>query len=142
MYHALVAVDEENEKPDRLVDVVASLPEAERAVEATVLNVFKAVDVIGEGGTFDTGDVYDEAPVPETVNEVHRSLEERGVAASTKRRHGDPAEEILTEAKELDADVIVIGGRKRTPVGKAVFGSVSQSVLLEADRAVLSVLAE
>lgn len=54
-------------------------------------------------------------------------------------RVGDPADEIVAYAAEVDARYVVVGGRPRSPVGKAVFGSVSQSVLLEADCPVLSV---
>jgi nucleotide-binding universal stress UspA family protein len=51
---------------------------------------------------------------------------------------GDAADEIVRYAEAEDARYIVIGGRKRSPVGKAVFGSVTQDVLLSADRPVLS----
>lgn len=142
MYHVLIAVDEEVSEPNRFVDAVASFPEAEDNVEATALNVFKGVNVTGEGGKFDSEDIYDEESIPQTLQDIQHSLEERGIAVAAERRHGNPAEEILSAAIDHDADVIVIGGRKRTPVGKAVFGSVSQTVLLEADRPVLSVIAE
>lgn len=55
-------------------------------------------------------------------------------------RVGDPVEMILDEAQSQDARYLVIGGRRRTPVGKAVFGSTSQSLLLGADRPVLFVV--
>lgn len=55
---------------------------------------------------------------------------------------GDPAEVILDVAEEVDASFLVVGGRKRTPVGKALFGSVSQSLLLNANCPVVSVLEE
>ena len=55
---------------------------------------------------------------------------------------GEPVEEILAAANEHDARYLVIGGRKRSPVGKAIFGSVTQSVLLNADRPVVTVMAE
>lgn len=55
-------------------------------------------------------------------------------------RIGDPAEEIVAYAADVDARYVVVGGRPRSPVGKAVFGSVSQAVLLKADRPVLSVI--
>ncbi|SFS89849.1 universal stress protein [Halostagnicola kamekurae] len=57
-------------------------------------------------------------------------------------RVGDPAEEILDRAAAVDARYIVIGGRPRSPVGKALFGSVTQSVLLDADRPVVTVMVE
>lgn len=57
-------------------------------------------------------------------------------------RVGDPAEEILDHAQKVDARYIVIGGRSRSPVGKALFGSVTQSVLLDADRPVVTVMAK
>lgn len=54
-------------------------------------------------------------------------------------RVGDVATEIVDYARERDAEFIVIGGRKRSPVGKALLGSVSQSVVLEAERPVVTV---
>lgn len=57
-------------------------------------------------------------------------------------RMGEPVEDILEVADERDASYLVIGGRKRTPVGKAVFGSATQSVLLHADRPVVTAMAD
>jgi nucleotide-binding universal stress UspA family protein len=50
-----------------------------------------------------------------------------------------PAEEILRVADEVTATLIVIGLRRRTPVGKLLLGSQSQHVLLEAECPVLAV---
>ena len=58
----------------------------------------------------------------------------------TEGRVGEPADEIREFAEENDARFVVIGGRKRTPVGKAVFGSVTQSILLNADAPVVTVM--
>lgn len=52
---------------------------------------------------------------------------------------GYPADEILAYAEANDARYVVIGGRRRSPVGKAVFGSVVQEVVLGTDRPVVSV---
>lgn len=52
---------------------------------------------------------------------------------------GDPAQELIAYAADNDAEYIVVSGRKRTPVGKALFGSVTQSILLSADRPVVTV---
>jgi len=42
-------------------------------------------------------------------------------------------------ANETDADLIVIGLRRRTPVGKLILGSNAQRILLDAPCAVLAV---
>ncbi|GAA1336848.1 universal stress protein [Streptomyces sanglieri] len=52
---------------------------------------------------------------------------------------GSPAEEIIKYADRNDASYIVLGGRKQSPVGKALFGSVAQSVLLNTSRPVVTV---
>ena len=54
-------------------------------------------------------------------------------------RLGEPDARILREADNRDARYIVLGSRKQTPVGKALFGSVAQVVLLNTDRAVVIV---
>ncbi|RCU48453.1 universal stress protein [Haloplanus salinus] len=46
---------------------------------------------------------------------------------------GDPAPRILSEADKRDASYVVLGPHKQTPIGKALMGSVSQLVLLNAD---------
>lgn len=56
-------------------------------------------------------------------------------------RVGDPNREIRQYAADVDANYVVIGGRKRSPTGKAIFGSVTQSTLLNADRPVVVIMA-
>ena len=55
---------------------------------------------------------------------------------------GDPEVRILREADDVDASYIVMGSRKQSPVGKALFGSVAQVVLLNTDRPVVVVSEE
>lgn len=55
---------------------------------------------------------------------------------------GEPTQEIIAEAERRDARYLVIGGRRRTPVGKAVFGSTTQSILLNAELPVMTVMRE
>jgi nucleotide-binding universal stress UspA family protein len=50
---------------------------------------------------------------------------------------GDPAPRIISEAEDRDARYVVLGPREQTPIGKALMGSVSQLVLLNADRPVV-----
>lgn len=53
---------------------------------------------------------------------------------------GNPTDEILAQAEAQDARYLIIGGKKRSPVGKATFGSVTQSVILNSDRPTITVM--
>jgi nucleotide-binding universal stress UspA family protein len=72
-----------------------------------------------------------------SVREAREILEDAGVEVELDESSGDPADIILDIADEVDADVVGLGGRKRSPAGKALFGSVTQSVILNTDRPVL-----
>lgn len=54
-------------------------------------------------------------------------------------RVGEPEKVLVGAANEADASYLVVGARHRSPVGKAIFGSVTQSVLLNSDIPVLCV---
>ncbi len=51
----------------------------------------------------------------------------------------DASEEILTVARDHQAELVVIGLRRRSPVGKLLMGSTAQRVLLDAHCPVLAV---
>lgn len=55
---------------------------------------------------------------------------------------GNPADEILRETEAIEPRFLVIGGRRRSPVGKAMFGSTTQRILLNADCPVVTMLAD
>jgi nucleotide-binding universal stress UspA family protein len=57
-------------------------------------------------------------------------------------RGNEPAEDLIAVAEEVSADFIVIGLRRRTPVGKLILGSNAQRILLDASCPVLAVKAE
>ncbi|RDZ65656.1 universal stress protein [Haloferax sp. Atlit-12N] len=54
---------------------------------------------------------------------------------------GNPAEEVTEYADEQDASYIVVSPRRRSRTGKMLFGSVAQSILLNASCPVVSTLA-
>lgn len=56
-------------------------------------------------------------------------------------RGRDAADELVDAADRVQASVLVIGIRRRSPTGKLLFGSQAQRVLLDADCAVLAVKA-
>jgi len=53
----------------------------------------------------------------------------------------DPAEELIATADDRQAEFIIIGLRRRSPVGKLLLGSNAQRVLLDASCPVLAVKA-
>ncbi|ELY50937.1 universal stress protein [Natronolimnohabitans innermongolicus] len=79
----------------------------------------------------------DAANTAETI--AKRTLEETSRVVA-KGRVGAPAEEISEAANRSDPRFLVLGGRKRSPVGKALFGSITQSVLLEVDAPTVTVM--
>lgn len=54
----------------------------------------------------------------------------------------DAADEVLRVAQAQEAQLIVIGLRKRSPVGKFIMGSTAQRILMQAGCPVLSVKAD
>lgn len=54
-----------------------------------------------------------------------RALAERGVPYETRLVEGQPARALADLAEELDADLIVVAARRRTPVASLVLGSTS-----------------
>ncbi len=79
----------------------------------------------------------------ESLDRVHALLHDADVEHDLRHlvRGKDPVRDVLDVADEIEADLIVIGIRRRTPVGKLVLGSNSQSILLEASIPVLAVKA-
>ncbi|MFD1570753.1 universal stress protein [Halorubrum laminariae] len=80
-----------------------------------------------------------EGSTPDAVAERHtttralaKALSEAGVRYSVRGAVGDLAAEVTETAGRVGADRVVVGGRQRSPTGKAVFGSVAQDILLSA----------
>lgn len=71
---------------------------------------------------------------------VGRRLKESGVDHEIVQELGDdPVEVILDVLRRVDADLLVVGLRRRTPVGKLILGSTSQRLLLDSPVPVLAV---
>jgi nucleotide-binding universal stress UspA family protein len=73
----------------------------------------------------------------EDVARAHQYLREHGVESEMKMDHGDPAEQILAEAKAGGYDLLVVGSRGRGPVARLLLGSVSTELVENAPCPVL-----
>ena len=106
----------------------------DRQLKLVVVNSHKG------GASFD-GD--DSIRTDEELEDVRRQLAEDGTEFEvlTLVRGNDPTEDLVEVAGEVGATLIVIGLRRRSPIGKLVLGSNAQRILLEADCPVLSVKA-
>ncbi|SDM99008.1 Nucleotide-binding universal stress protein, UspA family [Halogranum gelatinilyticum] len=86
-----------------------------------------------------SGDEYvDEAEGPEhgleelgeeTLSDLRGRASEAGVEIETVMEHGHPAETIVGYADEIDADVLVLGTKRRPDEYRALLGSVTDRVL-------------
>jgi nucleotide-binding universal stress UspA family protein len=78
---------------------------------------------------------------PSVIADLTGRAEALGVTIDVRQtaHQGDAADEVLRVADETAASVIVIGLRRRSPVGKLITGSDAQRILLQAGQPVLAV---
>ena len=114
-----------------------------RGAEEARLRGFRLVVVNSHRGgrEFDRDDALESQA---QLDEVRDQLSDSGVQHEVRQlvRGMDPAEDLVAVAEEVSADFIVIGLRRRSPVGKLILGSNAQRVLLDAPCPVLAVKAD
>ncbi|MFW5918085.1 MAG: universal stress protein [Haloferacaceae archaeon] len=125
MYRILVAVDRNEERAKACAKAVADLPGDPGEKDVTIVYSFTDNP---QGGSVTR---------LESVRIARDYLEDRDVPVTIDETSGDPQKVLPRVAEDIDADLIVLAGRKRSPAGKALFGSVTQSLILNSDRPVL-----
>ena len=75
---------------------------------------------------------------------VRARLDDSGLEYDIRQlvRGFEPAEDLISLAETNSADLLVIGLRRRSPVGKLILGSNAQRILLDAPCPVLAVKAD
>lgn len=120
-------------RPEGLAALDVAIVEAERKGRRLVI-----VNT-GQHGDF----THANFAAPQDLDALDGQLTERGLDHEIRQptRGIAPAEELLAVAAEVDASLIVIGLRRRSPLGKLITGSTAQQVLLDATCDVLAVKA-
>lgn len=119
-------------------------PEGEAAAEAAIQEAkLRGASIVLVNTT--RGDAYVDARYANQseLDSVRGRIESEDVEVIVKHAvsGGEIADELLTIAAEEGVALIVIGLRRRSPVGKLLLGSTSQRLLLDADVPVLAVKA-
>lgn len=76
------------------------------------------------------------------LSKVSSTYAERGVMIETSLEQADPREAVLTAAKKVGADLIVMGTHGRRGIARALIGSVTEAVVRTSPVPVLTVHAE
>lgn len=128
MYQLLVPVDDDVDKALAQAQFVIDLPVVNNELSVTVAHAYRDDDAAQS----------DDVPPEQSpaVTKALASLREAGISAEPLEIFHPPTEGILDAADDIQPNQIVIGGRKRTPTGKALFGSTTQHVILNAEQPV------
>ncbi|MDS0300351.1 universal stress protein [Halogeometricum sp. S1BR25-6] len=121
----LLCADTDVERVTDQVESLTTLPLDPDRVRVVVYHVFRA-----------DGDAADARKL-KSVGRATEALEAAGFEVAVEQSSGDAIEEILDAAEAFGADLLSLAGRRKSPTGKALFGSVAQRVALRSDRPVL-----
>jgi len=123
-------------KPEGQAALTSAIAEAKlRGAKVVVVNSHRG------GQDFDRAASHEIDSEMETVKNM---LDEAGVEHEIRQlvRGFEPAEDLIGIATDVSAELIVIGLRRRSPVGKLILGSNAQRILLDAKCPVLAVKAD
>jgi len=123
MYHVVVGVATADEQLPHKVEAVTELPASDEEPRVTLVHVHDG-----------------EAPV-EAIPAVEEAVESFAATDIDAEIHGvvddDAPRGLVEAAAALDADLLCIGGRRRSPAGKRQLKPGAQEVLLHADQPVV-----
>jgi nucleotide-binding universal stress UspA family protein len=126
MFRVLLAAHGTTSRVRKQAEAIARLPHAAESVEAYVLYVFE------ESAIDDDSELVNPRWI-NAVTEAEEYLTEQGIDVEVLGRAGNTVARILDVAEEYEVAGLYVGGPARSPTGKAVFGSVTQDVILQSD---------
>ncbi|ELY67999.1 UspA domain-containing protein [Natrinema versiforme JCM 10478] len=125
---------------DRSDQLAEAVLEVAKPADATVVlaHVFtsneydEVLDRLDFDTDLDTVDPNAVAARHSTIHDMESILEEHGVDYEVRGAVGEHGPTIVDLADSTAANRVIVGGRRRSPTGKAVFGSTAQEVMLSA----------
>jgi nucleotide-binding universal stress UspA family protein len=99
-------------------------------------------------GELDRTEQSGSAASPDTIRDVATSIAAEAADSldaddfTAAGLVGQPSKRLVEYCSEHNSSYVVTAGRKRTPVGKVLFGSVTQSVILNVDCPVLTTMVD
>lgn len=123
MYHVVVGVAMADEQLPHKVDAVTGLPTTAEELRVTLVHVHDGEESV------------------EAIPAVEEAVESFAAAGMDTEIHGvvsdDAPRGLVEAAATLDADLLCIGGRRRSPAGKRQLKPGAQEVLLHAAQPVV-----
>jgi nucleotide-binding universal stress UspA family protein len=135
MFDTVVVATDGSASAERAVTVALDLA---ARFEATV----HALSVIDQGNIEGTPeDVREDLreALEATCTEAVAAVREEGGNVETAVREGDPEDEIVAYARDIDADLVALGTRGRHGEHRFVLGSVAEAVVRTCPQPVLTV---
>lgn len=127
------------EDETRLENLAATVVDLAGPAGATVelLHVFEDDEFEGIMGRLDNEFAPDATPAEvashlSSIRAIEDRLDAAGIECNVDGAIGNYGPLIVREAENLNSDIVVVGGQKQSPAGKAMFGSTAQHVLLNA----------
>lgn len=130
----------------RTDELTRAIREVAEPADATVVLLHVFTERAYQNGIDEAGFSDDNPPSAtelagrlEGVDVIAAALEDAGIAHEIRGEIGPEGETILRETEAVDGDLLYLSGRKRSPTGKAVFGSTSHRILMNSPCPVLFV---
>lgn len=137
----VVAIDRDRSESELVTEgakLADAFDEELQVVHAMTRDTFRSLE---EQSVAETGKTVSIDDVREMAREVAAdAIDEADVEATAVGLIGDPEDTIAQYAEKENASYLVVGGRKRSAVGKAIFGSATQAIILNSDVPVVTVI--
>lgn len=126
MYEILLPISRAEAGARLQAETIVEMPLALDEVSVTVLHAAEAIES-EVGGTVSPAQTDE---VPDSVHAATDVLEDAGVDVDAVVAEGNLADTVHSLVDERDVDHVVVAGQRRSPTGKALFGSDVQSIIL------------